>query len=30
MMQHLPRHLPADPPRPGRPFNALVYQALVN
>jgi CubicO group peptidase (beta-lactamase class C family) len=30
MMQHLPRHLPADPPRLGRPFNALVYQALVN
>jgi CubicO group peptidase (beta-lactamase class C family) len=30
MMQHLPRPLPANPPRLGRPFNALVYQALVN
>lgn len=30
MMQHLPRGLPRDPPRPGRPFNNLVYQALVN
>ena len=30
MMQHLPRGLPRDPPRPGRPFNSLVYQALVN
>ena len=29
MMQHLPRGLPRDPPRPGRPFNNLVYQALV-
>jgi CubicO group peptidase (beta-lactamase class C family) len=30
MLQHLPRRLPRDPPRPGRPFNDLVYQALVN
>lgn len=30
MMQHLPRGLPHDPPRPGRPFNNLVYQALKN
>lgn len=29
MMQHLPRGLPRDPPRAGRPFNNLVYQALV-
>ncbi len=29
MMQHLPRRLPRDPPRLGRPFNNLVYQALV-
>jgi CubicO group peptidase (beta-lactamase class C family) len=29
MMQHLPRGLPSDPPRLGRPFNNLVYQALV-
>ena len=28
MMQHLPRGLPHDPPRLGRPFNDLVYQAL--
>lgn len=28
MMQHLPRGLPHDPPRLGRPFNNLVYQAL--
>jgi CubicO group peptidase (beta-lactamase class C family) len=30
MMQHLPRRLPRDPPRLGRPFNNLVYQALTN
>lgn len=30
MMQHLPRGLPRDPPRLGRPFNNLVYQSLVN
>ncbi len=30
MMQHLPRGLPRDPPRLGRPFKNLVYQALVN
>jgi CubicO group peptidase (beta-lactamase class C family) len=30
MMQHLPRGLPRDPPRLGRPFNNLVHQALVN
>ena len=30
LMQHLPRGLPHDPPRPGKPFNTLVYQALVN
>jgi CubicO group peptidase (beta-lactamase class C family) len=29
MMQHLPRGEPKDPPRPFRPFNNLVYQALV-
>jgi len=29
MMQHLPRGLPSDPPRLGKPFNNLVYQALV-
>ena len=29
MMQHLPRRLPRDPPRLGRPFNNLVYQALA-
>jgi CubicO group peptidase (beta-lactamase class C family) len=29
MMQHLPRRLPRDPPRLGRPFNNLVYQALT-
>jgi CubicO group peptidase (beta-lactamase class C family) len=28
MMQHLPRGLSHDPPRLGRPFNNLVYQAL--
>lgn len=28
MMQHLPRGLPHDPPRLGKPFNNLVYQAL--
>jgi CubicO group peptidase (beta-lactamase class C family) len=28
MMQHLPRGLPHDPPRLGKPFNDLVYQAL--
>jgi CubicO group peptidase (beta-lactamase class C family) len=28
MMQHLPRGLPHDPPRLGRPFNNLVYRAL--
>ena len=28
MMQHLPRGLPHDPPRLGRPFNNLVYQAI--
>lgn len=28
LMQHLPRGLPHDPPRLGRPFNDLVYQAL--
>ena len=30
MMQHLPRRLPRDPPRLGKPFNNLVYQSLVN
>jgi CubicO group peptidase (beta-lactamase class C family) len=30
MMQHLPRRLPHDPPRLGRPFMDLVYQSLVN
>jgi CubicO group peptidase (beta-lactamase class C family) len=29
MMQHLPRGLPSDPPRLGKPFNNLVHQALV-
>ena len=29
MMQHLPRGLLRDPPRLGKPFNDLVYQALV-
>jgi CubicO group peptidase (beta-lactamase class C family) len=29
MLQHLPRGLPSDPPRLGKPFNNLVYQALV-
>jgi hypothetical protein len=28
MIQHLPRGLPSDPPRLGKPFNDLVYQAL--
>jgi CubicO group peptidase (beta-lactamase class C family) len=30
MMQHLPRRLPHDPPRLGRPFMDLVYRSLVN
>jgi CubicO group peptidase (beta-lactamase class C family) len=30
MMQHLSRGRPSDPPRPGKPFNNLVYQSLVN
>jgi CubicO group peptidase (beta-lactamase class C family) len=30
MMQHLPRGKPSDPPRLYRPFNNLVYQALVD
>jgi CubicO group peptidase (beta-lactamase class C family) len=30
MMQHLPRGLPQDPPRLGKPFNNLVYEALVH
>jgi CubicO group peptidase (beta-lactamase class C family) len=30
MMQHLPRGLGRDPPRLGKPFNNLVYQALVD
>jgi CubicO group peptidase (beta-lactamase class C family) len=30
MMQHLPRRLPHDPPRLGRPFMNLVYRSLVN
>lgn len=30
MMQHLPRGKPTDPPRLNRPFNNLVYQALVD
>lgn len=30
MMQHLPRGKPSDPPRLNRPFNNLVYQALVD
>jgi CubicO group peptidase (beta-lactamase class C family) len=29
MMQHLPRGRPSDPPRPGKPFNNLIYQSLV-
>lgn len=29
LMQHLPRGLPSDPPRLGKPFNDLVYRALV-
>jgi hypothetical protein len=28
MKQHLPRGLPHDPPRLGKPFNNLVYRAL--
>jgi CubicO group peptidase (beta-lactamase class C family) len=28
MMQHLPRGLPADPPRPTAVFHNLVYQAI--
>ncbi|HKQ12501.1 MAG TPA: serine hydrolase domain-containing protein [Steroidobacteraceae bacterium] len=27
-IKHLPRGLPSDPPRLGKPFNDLVYQAL--
>jgi CubicO group peptidase (beta-lactamase class C family) len=30
LMQHLPGGLPRDPPRLGKPFNNLVYQALVD
>jgi CubicO group peptidase (beta-lactamase class C family) len=30
MIQHLPRRLPRDPPRLNRPFNNLVYQALID